>query len=63
MVNEAEVNVSLELPCFFYDSVNVVNLISGSSDFSKSSLCLWNFSVYILLKLSLKDFENDLDSR
>ena len=62
MVNEAEVNVFLELPCFFYDSMNAVNLISGSSAFSKSSLCLWKFSVYILLKLSLKDFENYFDS-
>ena len=57
VVNEAEVDVFLEFSCFFYDPMDVGNLISGSSAFSKSSLYIWKFSVYILLKLSLKDFE------
>ena len=50
-VNEAEVDVFLEF-CFFYDSVDVVSLISGSSAFSKSSLNIWKFLVQVLLKLS-----------
>ena len=58
IVNKAEVDVSPELSCFFCDSVDFVNLISGSSAFSKSSLYIWNFSVHILLKPSLKDFEH-----
>ena len=45
IVNEAEVGVFLELPCFFYDSADVGNLISSSSAFSKSSLYIWKFSV------------------
>ena len=55
VVNKAEVDVFLELSCFFYDSVNVGNLISGSSAFSESSL---NILVHILLKPSLRDFEH-----
>ena len=55
--NEAEVNVFLEFSCFLCDPVNVGNLISGSSAFSKTSLYIWKFSVHILLKPSLKDFE------
>ena len=47
-----EVNVFLELSCFFYDSTDVVNLISSSSAFPKSSLNIWNFMVHILLKLA-----------
>ena len=62
MVNEAEVDVFLELSCFFYDPADVGNLTSGSSAFSKSSLYIWNFLVHILLKLSLKDFEYYLAS-
>ena len=62
IVNKAEVDVFLEFPCFFYDPLNVGNLISGSSAFSKSSLYIWNFLVHILLKLSLKDFEYYLAS-
>ena len=62
VVNEAEVDVCLELPCFFYDPMDVGNLISGSSAFSKSSLYIWKFSVHILLKPSLKDFEHYLAS-
>ena len=60
IVNEAKVVVSLESPCFFYEPTDVGNLISGSSAFSKSSLYIWKFSVHILLKSSLKDFEHNL---
>ena len=56
IVNKAEVDVFLELSCIFNDPVNVGNLISGSSAFSKSSLNIWRFVVYILLKLGLEDF-------
>ena len=62
MINEAEVDVFLEFPCFFYDSVDVSNLISDSSDFSNPSLYIWNFLVHVLLKPSLKDFEHYLAS-
>ena len=62
IVNEAEVDVSLEFFCFFYDPTDVGNLIFGSSMFSKSSLYIWKFSVYILLNSSLKDFEHYLAS-
>ena len=62
IVNEAEVDVFLEFPCFFYDPTDVGNLISGSSAFSKSSLYIWTFSAHILLKPSLKDFEHYLVS-
>ena len=55
VVNEAELNIFLEFPCFFYDPVNVGNLISGSSAFSISSLNIWKFSVYLLQKPSLED--------
>ena len=57
-VNEAEVDVSLEFSCFFYDPVDVGNLISGSSDFSKSNLNIEKLSVHILLKPSLENFEH-----
>ena len=57
IVNEAEVDVLLECSCFFYDSVHVGNLISGSSAFSKSSLNIWKFTVHELLKSSLENFE------
>ena len=53
-----EVDVFLEFPFFFYDPEDVGKLISGSSAFSKSSLYIWKFSVHILLKPSLKDFEH-----
>ena len=62
VVNEAEVDVFLEFSCFFYDPADIDNLISGSYAFSKSSLNIWKFSVHILLKYSLKDFEHYLDS-
>ena len=60
IVNEAEVDVLWEFACFFYDPVYVGNLISGSFAFSKSSLYLWKFLFHVLLKPSLKDFENYL---
>ena len=62
IVNEAEVDVSLEFPCFLHAPMNVGNLTSGSSAFSKSSLNIWKFLVHILLKPSLKDFEHNLAS-
>ena len=58
IVNEAEVDVFLEFSCFFYDSTNVVNLISASSAFSESGLNIWKFSVIVLLKPSLENFEH-----
>ena len=61
IVNEAEVKVFLEFPAFLYDP-NDVNLISDSSAFSKSSLYIWKFSVHVLLKPSLEDFEHYLAS-
>ena len=62
IVNEAEVDIFLEFPCFLHDPINVGNLIYGSSAFPKPSLCIWKFSVHILLKPSLKDFEHYLAS-
>ena len=62
IVNEAEVGIFLELSCFSYDSVDVENLISGSSAFSKPSLYIWKFLVHILLKPTSKDFEHYLAS-
>ena len=62
LVNEAEVYVFLELSCFFYHLMDVGNLISSSSAFSKSSLYTWKFSVYTLSKPNLEDFENNLAS-
>ena len=62
IVNEAEVDVYLEFSCFFYDPMDVGNLISGSSAFSKSSVYIWKFSVHVLLKSSFKDFEHCLAS-
>ena len=58
IVNEAEVDVFLTVSCFFYDPMDVGNLISGSSVFSKSSFYILKFSVHLLLKPSLKDFEH-----
>ena len=57
IVNKAEVDVFLELSCFFDDTMDVGNLISGSSGFSKSSLNIWNFMVHVLLKPGLENFE------
>ena len=58
IVNKAEVGVFLEHYCFFYDPTDVGNLVSGSSDFSKSNLNIWKFSVYLLLKSCLENFEH-----
>ena len=62
IVNQAEVDVFLELSCFFDDPTDVGNLISGSSAFSKSSLNIWKFTVHILLKPGLENFEHDFTS-
>ena len=62
VVNKAEVDVFLEFPCFLCDPLDVGNLIFGSSAFTKPSLYIWKFSVHILLKPSLKDFEHNLTS-
>ena len=61
-MNEIEVDVFLEFSGFFYDSTDIGNLVSGSSAFSKSSLDIWKFSVHVLLKPGLKDFEHYLAS-
>ena len=58
IVNKAEVDIFLELSCFFYDPKDVGNLISCASAFPKSSLHIWKFSVHVLLKPSLENFEH-----
>ena len=58
VVNEAEVDVFLELSCFSYDPKDAGNSISGSSVFSTSSLNIWNFKVHVLLKPGLENFEH-----
>ena len=58
VVNKAEVDVFLKLSCFFNDPMDVGNLTSGSFAFSKSSLNIWKFTVHILLKPGLEDFEH-----
>ena len=58
IVNEAEVDVFLEFSCFIYDPADVGNLISGLSDFSKTSLIIRKFTVHVLLKPGLKNFEH-----
>ena len=58
MVNKAEVGVFLELSCFFDDPRDVGNLVSGSPAFSKSSLNIWKFTVHVLLKPDLENFEH-----
>ena len=58
IVIKAEVDVFLELSCFFDDPMDVGNLISGSSAFSKSSLNIWKFMVHVLLKPGLENFEH-----
>ena len=58
IVNKAEVDIYLELSCFFDDSEDVGKLISGSSAFSKSSLNIWKFMVHALLKPGLENFEH-----
>ena len=57
IVNKAEIDAFLELSCFFHDSADVGNLISGSSAFSKTSLNIWKFTVHVLLKPGLENFE------
>ena len=63
LVNKAKVDVFLELSSFFYDPMDVGNLISGSSAFSKSSLNMWNLLIHILLKPQLENFEHYFASR
>ena len=58
VVNEAEVGVFLEFPCFCYGSSDVGNVTSGSSAFSKTSLNIWKFTVHVLLKPGLENFEH-----
>ena len=58
VVNKAEVDVFLELSSFFYDPTDVGNLVSGSSAFSKTSLNIWKFTVHVVLKPGLENFEH-----
>src|SRR5574341_1241651 len=58
LVNKAEIDVFLELSCFFHDPADVGNFIFGSSAFSKTSLNIWKFAVHILLKPGLENFEH-----
>ena len=62
IINKAEVDVFLELSCFFRDPADVGNLISGSSTFSKTNLNIRKFTVHILLKPGLENFEHDFTS-
>ena len=62
IVNKAEIDVFLEISCFFYDPADVGNLISGSSAFSKTSLNIRKFTVHILPKPGLENFEHYLTS-
>ena len=56
--NKVELDVSLEFSCFFYDQMDVSDLISGSTAFSKYGLNIWKFSVHVLLMLGLENFEH-----
>ena len=58
LINEEEVDAFLELSCFLDDPMDVRNLISGSSAFSKTSLNIWKFMVHVLLKPGLENFEH-----
>ena len=60
IVNKAEIDVFLELSCFFHDPADVCNLISGSSAFSKTRFNIWKFMVQVLLKPGLQNFEQNL---
>ena len=62
IVNETEVNVFPEFPCFIYDPASVGYLISGSSAFSKPTLGVWKFLTQVMLKPSMQDFKHDLNS-
>ena len=62
VVDETEIDVFLELPCFLYDPVNVGSSISGSSAFFKPYLDSWKFLVHIMLKPSMQNFKHDLTS-
>ena len=62
IVNKAEIDVFLEISCFFNDLVGVGSLITGSSAFSKASLNIWKFTVHVLLKPGLVNFEHDFIS-
>ena len=62
IVNKAEIDVFLELSCFFHDPADVGNLISGSSAFSKTSLNVREFTVHIFLKPGLENFEHSFTS-
>ena len=58
IAHEAEVDSFFEFSCFIYDPMDVGSLISGSSEFSKSSFNIWKFSVHVLLKPDLENFEH-----
>ena len=58
IVNKAEIDVFLELSCLFDDPADVGNLISGSSAFSKTSLNIWKYTIHVLLKPGLENFEH-----
>ena len=60
LVNKAEIDAFLELPCFFNDLADAGNLISGSSIFSKSSMNIWQFTIHVLLKPGLRNFDINL---
>ena len=62
IVNKAEIDVFLELSCFFHDPADVGNLISGSSAFPKTSLNIWKFMVHVLLKPGFENFEHYFSS-
>ena len=62
IVKKAEIDVLLELSCFFHDPADVGNLVSGSSAFSKTSLYIWKFTVHVLLKPGLENFEHSFTS-
>ena len=62
IVNKAEIDVFLELSCFFHDPVDVGNLISGSFAFSKTNLNIWKFTVHVSLKPGLENYEQYLTS-
>ena len=62
IVNKTEIDVFLELSCFFHDPADVGDLLSGSSAFSKTSLNIWKFMVHVLLKPGLENFEHYFSS-